>query len=557
MTEAPGEIGGTPWAWQQKEQCLRLLLEAVAGAMGGYAVILLDVQGRITSWDGGAEYLIGYRREDVFGKHFSFFYATEDILSGKPGDDLQHALVGPVRGDVLRMRKDGTNFWADTVLTALRDESGALRGYGIVLHDITERKAAEAERLQLLVSAQRARQQAEEANRLKDEFLAAVSHELRTPLSSILGWVRVLSARKTPDPASLAKGITIIERNTKALAQLIDDLLDISRIVTGKLKLEVLPVDLRQIIDAALDSARPAAEAKGLVLEKEFDGDGASVGLVRGDADRLQQVVWNLLSNAIKFTPERGRVRIKLKSAPGQAIIEVEDTGAGIPPDFLPYVFDRFRQADGSAVRKHGGLGLGLAIVRHLVELHGGTVQAMSEGEGQGARLSVRLPCPTGDEPECEPSARELATGMASAPGPGVDAPVTAVTPLAGVRILLVEDDTDIRELLAETLTYQGAEVQTAIGVTQALSVLGRWWPDVLVSDIFMPGEDGYSLIRKVRALPLPGARTLPAIALTGHAQARDRTRVLAVGFQMHVPKPVDPGELAMAISRLLEAMRR
>jgi signal transduction histidine kinase len=383
----------------------------------------------------------------------------------------------------------------------------------------------------------RAKQQAEEANRMKDEFLATLSHELRTPLNAMLGWAQVLRLGKL-DPAASARALETIERNARSQAQLIADLLDVSRIITGKLRLDLQPVELRRIIEAVLDSVRPAADAKGIRLQVALDPLASPV---LGDADRLQQVVWNLLSNAIKFTPQEGSVEVRLRQTPTSAEMRVSDSGVGIRPDFLPYVFDRFRQAEGSITRSHGGLGLGLSIVRHLVELHGGTVEVQSEGEGKGAAFTVHLPVRSSLSEEILPlvaSERQI--------GPWGNPAL-----LAGLRILVVEDEADTRELLVTALEQCGAQVIAVPSAAAALEQLDSGPADVLVSDLGMPDEDGYSLIRKVRARAPGQGGSVPAAALTAYARAEDRSRVLASGFQMHLPKPIDPGDLVNMVASL------
>jgi signal transduction histidine kinase len=401
--------------------------------------------------------------------------------------------------------------------------------------EIRVREWAEQERARLLDLEQVARKQAEEANRTKDEFLATLSHELRTPLNAILGWVQVLRMGKL-DPAAAAKALETIERNARSQAQLIADLLDVSRIITGKLRLDFKPVDLRRIIDSALESVRPAADAKGIGLDLSISPLASPV---LGDSDRLQQVTWNLLSNAIKFTSRGGAVAVRLREVGGNAVIQVSDTGIGIRPDFLPYVFDRFRQAEGSITRTHGGLGLGLSIVRHLIELHGGTAEVESAGEGQGATFIIRLPLRA--ELADDPLDRTAVTmGVFNAPDL-----------LAGVRVLVVEDEVDTRDLLVVALQQCGAEVAAFGSVPEALAAIDAAVPDVLVSDIGVPGEDGYSLIRKVRARGPGRGGDLPAAALTAYARAEDRVRALEAGYQTHLAKPVDPAELVAAVGRL------
>ncbi|AKT43946.1 hybrid sensor histidine kinase/response regulator [Chondromyces crocatus] len=371
---------------------------------------------------------------------------------------------------------------------------------------------------------------AQEANRLKDEFLSVVSHELRTPLNAILGWARILRTGAMPD-ASRAKALETIERNASLQAKLVEDLLDASRIVSGKLQLELGQVDLARVIQAAVDSVALAAQAKGIALEVDAPGPA----LVRGDAGRLQQVVWNLLANAIKFTPREGQVTVRLESGEADTFrVIVSDSGQGIEEDFLPHVFERFRQADATVTRKHGGLGLGLAIVRQLVEAHGGTVQAESAGGGQGATFTVELP---------------RAGGRVERPSL-VD-PVEEMPSLAGMRVLVVDDEVDAAELVQSVLATAGAQVRVAHSAEGALEVLSAWKPDLLISDIGMPDVDGYTLMRQVRAMSREAGGAVPAIALTAFAQEEDRVRALSAGYQLHVTKPVDPRALAVAVSNL------
>jgi PAS domain S-box-containing protein len=395
----------------------------------------------------------------------------------------------------------------------------------------------------------RARQRVEEANRMKDEFLATLSHELRTPLTAILGWARMLSAGQL-DETNTARALETIERNAKAQSQLIEDILDVSRVITGKLRLEVQPVDLASVIEAAVDGVLPTANARGIRLQRVLDSE---TSMVSGDPARLQQVVWNLLSNALKFTPKGGRVQIRLERINSHVEIIVTDTGQGISPDVLPYVFERFRQADSTTTRKHGGLGLGLAIVRHLVEMHGGTVEAESAGVGQGATFTVKLPLVV---------VRSLDVGRstdakrvhptASSSGVPFDCPPE----LDGLHILIVDDEEDTRELLTMVLEKCGAKITAVSSAAEGLAALKTSRPDVLISDLGMPDEDGYSLIKKVRALPGADGGQTPAAALTAYARVEDRMRVLRSGFQIHLPKPVEPAELVAVVVNLAGRIR-
>jgi PAS domain S-box-containing protein len=404
-----------------------------------------------------------------------------------------------------------------------------------------------AHRAALAIENARLYREAQEVNRLKDEFLATLSHELRTPLTAVLGWTRLLGTGQL-DAETSKRAMDTIERNAQSQVQLIDDILDVSRVIRGKLRLNVRPVELAPVIESAVDSVRPAAEAKGIRLQVVLD---RQAGPVSGDPDRLQQVVWNLLSNAIKFTPKDGRVQILLARVDSHLEVTVTDTGQGIAPSFIPYVFDRFRQADPTTTRTHGGLGLGLAIVRHLVELHGGTVRAESAGQGAGSTFRVLLPLLAMQPAEPPPAAQPAATHSAApASGPNgfhLDCPPE----LSGLRVLVVEDDADSRELLIAVLRQCEAEVMAVSRAADALDALDSWRPDVLVSDIEMPDEDGYTLIRKVRARPAERGGQIPAAALTAYARSEDRMRALVAGFQIHVPKPVEPAELVTVVASL------
>ncbi|HJR08549.1 MAG TPA: PAS domain S-box protein [Pyrinomonadaceae bacterium] len=407
------------------------------------------------------------------------------------------------------------------------------------LYDAAQRARDEAE--QVAEEKERLYVDAQESSRLKDEFLATVSHELRTPLTAILGWAHMLRTGQF-NSDSAAKAFETIERNARAQAQLIDDLLDVSRIITGKLRIDVRPVDPNSFIEAAIESVRPAAEAKGVRVQKIVD---TGVVTVSGDPVRLQQVVWNLLSNAIKFTPRGGRVQVRLERINSHVEIGVSDSGSGIAQEFLPYVFDRFRQADQRTTRQYGGLGLGLSIVRHLVELHGGTVRAESQGEGQGATFTVLLPVApvyhsTGQQVRVHPAARDTL--------PSYECPDR----LDGLRILAVDDEPDTREMLKAGLGQCGADVTVVGSASEALEAMSRAVPDLLISDIGMPDEDGYELIRRVRELPAEGGGKVPAIALTAYARVEDRMQALRAGYQMHVPKPVELAELVAVAASLV-----
>ncbi|NDJ20184.1 response regulator [Nostoc sp. B(2019)] len=389
-----------------------------------------------------------------------------------------------------------------------------------------------AQRAAIAIDNARLYQQAQEANRIKDEFLAIVSHELRTPLNSMIGWVHMIRNRKL-DAATISKALETIERNAKIQTKVIDDILDISRIVRGQIRLNTRKVDLIPVINGAIEALRPTAEIKNIQIEFNFD---PSVGQVMGDAERLQQVVWNLLSNAIKFTPSGGRVEVHLKQVNSNAQITVSDTGQGISAEFLPYIFERFSQADSTTTRANNGLGLGLAIVRYLVEMHSGTVYAVSEGEGRGATFTVQLPI-------VEPAPERLINHS--------EEKFHHLTSLDHLQVLLVEDNPDTRELIAFILEQSGANVTAVGSVNEALETLAQFKPDVLLSDIGMPEEDGYSLIRKIRAQETGQKQKLPAIALTAFARDEERILILQAGFQAHISKPVEPDELVTIVTNI------
>lgn len=410
--------------------------------------------------------------------------------------------------------------------------------------EVAERKQAEEARAEMLVREQAARREAETANKTKDEFLATLSHELRTPLTAILGWAQLMRKGGLDEEAQ-TRALETIRRNAQAQSQLIDDLLDVSRIITGKLHLDLSPVEIKHIVEAAIESIRPAAEANGIELAADL---GDATPTVNGDAHRLQQVVWNLLSNAVKFTPDGGRIVVRLIAEKRRATITVTDTGHGIPAEYLPVIFDRFRQVDGTTTRTHGGLGLGLAIARHLVELHGGEVSANSDGVGQGATFTVRLPFHAQTLDQEQHTDGEIAP-QASEENMGDGIKSTSL--LENLRVLIVEDEQDTREMIATVLVQCGAEVRSSASAAEALEAFKVWTPDVLVSDIGMPGEDGYSLLRKLRAITPQGNLHLPSLALTAYASVEDRTRALTAGFQMHLAKPVEPVELIAIIASL------
>ena len=569
------------------------------------AVIEWDSDFRVSRWSASAERLFGWTPDEVLGKYVSdwHFVFDEDVDAVAQLTNRQR--MGAELLGLLRNRnytKDGAVLYCEWYNSVLHDENGTLVSVLSLVLDVTARTLAEEERAALLARERDLRQRAEEADRLKDEFLATLSHELRTPLTSILGWATLIRNGEVDRTENLDRALEIIERNARSQARLIDDLLDVSRIITGNLQLDVRPLNVAPIVEAAIDALRPAADAKGIQIETELDDASC---LVSGDPNRLRQVIWNLLMNGIKFTPRGGRVSLRLECFASSPIpllpssplhsshvrLTVSDTGDGISPEFLPYVFHRFRQEEGSISRKAGGLGLGLAVVRHLVELHGGSVGAESAGPGKGSTFTVDLPLAL-DRRENDRSDNNLQEAddeqnaferrrtdgeraseevLASAIKSGGAGRVTkmGVRPLAGVRVLLVEDDDDSRNLLSLILNRYGAEVISTSSSAEALDSYMQKTPDVVISDIGMAEEDGYELIRRLRMLPLQGSLLpqqsaisnqqsampllIPAIALTGYATIKDRDRALAAGYQLHLAKPVEPDELVAAILNLLD----
>ena len=530
-------------ALRLSEERIRLLVEGVSD----YAIFMLDPNGYVMTWNGGAERIKGYRADEIIGQHFSKFYPLDVVESGWPEHELQVATeTGRFEDEGWRVRKDGTRFWANVTITALRDESGQLQGFAKLTRDLSERKRTEAleadgmQRQEMLEAERSARIAAQRAARMKDEFLATLSHELRTPLNSILGWTQILRRQGTPKPEDFQRAMEVIERNTRAQAQLIEDLLDLSRIMSGRIRLDVQQTAIVDVVRGAIESAEPTAQTKGVRLESILDPRG---GTVSGDPSRLQQIVWNLLSNAIKFTPKGGKVQVLLQRINSHIEVSVSDTGIGIPAGFLPYVFDRFSQKDGSTTRSQGGLGLGLAISKQLVELHGGSLHAKSPGEGQGATFIVNLPL-TILETDTEAANRVHPTHPA--------AEEQSILPnLAGVHALVVDDEADARDLIQRVLQEQGATVSVVASGEEAMRIMENSEPDIVISDIGMPDMDGYQLMRRIRASERQGRR-IPAVALTAFARAEDRKRALLAGYQSHVAKPVDTAELVIVIAGLV-----
>jgi PAS domain S-box-containing protein len=529
------------------------------------ACVVTDRRLRIIDWNPAAERVFGYRRDEAIGRA-----GDELLLSPEALVALAEQLAGLRRGAIIEhsvvenVARDGRVILCEWHNTPLRDGDGRMIGVLAMADDITARMAAERElrasqaklaselaemarlqrdREQLLDSERRARAEAERAARLKDDFLATLSHELRTPLSAITAWSDLI--RMAPhDVARVSRGAEIIGRNARAQSQLVGDLLDLSRISSGKMRLDVHRVDLPAVVEVAVEAVRPAAEARSIQLHLAIE---PPTGSVHGDASRLQQIVWNLVSNAVKFTPEGGRVRVDVASVGSQVEIRVSDTGKGITAGFLPHVFERFRQADPSAAREHGGLGIGLALVKELTELHGGSVAASSEGEGRGATFSVALPLAT-ITTEADGSVRlhpRVPAALSLADLGGLQ--------LAGIRVLVVDDEADGLEVIQQILADSEAEVTAARSVDEALDALDRETFDVLLSDIGMPRRDGYELIAEVRKRGL----AMPAAAVTAFVRSEDRTRALLSGFQAHLAKPLEASELLAVVASLAGRLGR
>ncbi len=504
-----------------------LLLSAIVDSSDD-AIISKNLNGIVTSWNRSAQRVFGYTAEEMVGQPILRLLPPENqeeetrILARlRRGERVDHY-------ETVRVCKDGRRIDVSLTISPIRNASGKIIGASKIARDITEQKRAVA-RLAI------ANEELARANRLKGEFISTLSHELRTPLNAILGWIQLLKEKPSPD--DVEQGLIVIERNVRAQSQLIEDLLDMSRIESGKLALDVQRLDLPAVVHAAIESVEPAALAKCIRLSSTF---GSLDGSVMADKNRLQQIVWNLLINAIKFTPKGGSVRVTIERVHSHVEIAVADTGAGIAPEFIHQIFDRFSQGDSSTTRRHGGLGLGLSIVKHLVELHGGTVRASSPGLDQGATFVVSLPVLT--------VAESADRGTMQMRNQAADEPAWK-RELNGVDLLLVDDDVDSAAVLRRILERRGAKVRTAASMEEALACFKEAMPDVLVSDIGMPEHDGYELIERIRALP--DGQTVPAVALTALARSEDRTRAVRAGFQMHVAKPVDAFELIAIVGNL------
>ncbi len=508
------------------------------------AIITIDEDSTLLFVSQSTERIFGYAPEELLGKPLTMLM-PEYLRHLHQAGIKRYAETGQKHIDwaaieLPGLHKDGREIPLEISFSEFISQ-GKRRFSGIA-RDTSDRKRAAREREALLLAERRTAEELREANRLKDEFLSTVSHELRTPLTAILGWAHLLRLGQLGEGGAV-EALETIERNARAQSHLIDDLLDVSRIITGKLRLDVRQIDPGTFIESAIEAVRPAADAKNVRIQKVMD---TGVVTVAADPARMQQVVWNLVSNAIKFTPKGGRVQVRLERINSHIEIAVSDTGVGIKPEFLPHVFERFRQADQTTTRQHSGLGLGLAIVRHLVDLHGGTVEAESTGEGHGATFIVRLPLvsvhqKTKRDERVHPTARDTRSSL--------DCPER----LDGMKVLVVDDEVDTRTLLRAGLSQCGAEVTCVASAREALEVIEKERPALLVSDIGMPGEDGYELIRKVRALPAERGGRTPAIALTAYARTEDRLRALRAGYQMHVSKPVELAELVTVMASLVQ----
>jgi PAS domain S-box-containing protein len=502
------------------------------------AIVSKDLNGIIRTWNPAAEKMFGYTAAEAVGRHITLIIPSE---RRHEEDEVQERIRRGMADhfETVRIRKDGTMVDISLTVSPVRSTAGEIIGASKIARDISDRKRAEEELRLSLARERAAREEAEGASRAKDEFLAVLSHELRTPLNAVYGWANILKSGEV-DEATAARGLDAIVRNSNAQVQLIDDLLDVSRIVSGKMRLDVQKVDLDLVVKAALDSMSPAAAAKSIRLHTVLD---PRAGPITGDPNRLQQVVWNLVSNAVKFTPRGGRIQIHLQRIDSHVELVVSDTGQGIGPELLPFLFERFRQGDSSTTRQHEGLGLGLALVKYLTELHGGTVSAYSLGAGKGATFTVKLPLTIVQAaPETEPGEHPTAARTVRAlAGPRLD----------GLRILVVDDDQDSLDLASAILSGAGAVVTTSRSAAEALELVRHGRPDVLISDIEMPGEDGYALIRKVRGLDRSSGGATPAVALTAYGRVEDRLRTISAGYSMHVPKPVQPVELTTIVASL------
>ena len=525
---------------QRRAQITQARLAAIVDSSDD-AIVSKTLQGVITSWNASAERIFGWSAAEAVGQHITLiippeYHAEETQVLARlaRGERIGHF-------ETVRQRKDGSRLPVSLTVSPIRDATGTVVGASKVARDISERRLVEHARQLLLEQEQKARSEAEALNRSKDQFLATLSHELRTPLNAIYGWARMFMEGRL-DPAATQNAAQAIVRNSRIQVQLIEDLFDVSRVITGKMRLDVRAMNVLAALEAAVETTRPAAAAKAIRFDTTLDPRAAPI---MGDPDRIQQVAWNLLSNAVKFTPKGGRVQLHLRRVNSHIEIIVSDTGEGIAPEHLPHIFERFRQADEGPTRRHAGLGIGLSLVKHLVELHGGHVTAFSPGLGQGSTFTVTLPVSVLHQPP-PPSAPVGARSTEA-----IDTESVKPVSLRDLRVLVVDDDGEGRELAALILINAGAEIRTAASASHAVSLLVEWAPDVLVSDLEMPEEDGYSLLRRARREMALRGRRLPALALTAYGRWEDRVRVLAAGFNLHLAKPADPTELVLAVASL------
>ncbi|HEU0173051.1 MAG TPA: response regulator [Blastocatellia bacterium] len=529
---------------REREAWLKTVMSSI-----GDAVITTDLEGRVTLINPVAQEMVGWTEAEAGGRPLAEVFRIINEQTRQPSENpitgvLQEVPSAGLANYTLLVARDGRETPVDGSAAPIKDERGIFIGVVLIFRDITGRKRMEKAREQSLRYEQEARREAEiarrraeEASRSKDEFLAMVSHELRTPLNHIIGWITMLRGGNLQSDKA-KKAFDTIERNVRTQARLIDDLLDVSRIIAGKLLIEPRQIEIAKVVEAAAESIGPAAAGKGVNFIKTVVPEA---GVVSGDPDRLQQAIGNLLSNAFKFTPKGGHVELRLTRVNSQIKIAVSDDGQGISPDFLPHVFDRFRQQDATTGRQHGGLGLGLAIVRHLVELHGGSVSAESAGEGRGATFTITLPAASAHATPSGEARRSPIIGESQAGMPSLN----------GLRVLLVDDLADARELITLALATQGAEVRAAASAAEGLSMLGEWRPDVILSDIAMPGEDGYTFIRKVRKLSEESGGMIPAATMTAYVESKERLRSFEAGYQAHITKPVEWAELIMIVANL------
>lgn len=523
---------------RQSTEVFQLLVSSVRD----YAIFMLDPGGHITTWNAGAERIKGYRPDEIIGRHFSTFYTEEDLRDGKPARELEIAREeGSVEDEGWRVRKDGTRFWANVIITAVFDSHRELRGFAKVTRDMTERKRAEETQralleqreARLLAEEERSRAEAsyrvaQEANRAKDEFLMTLSHELRTPMTAILGWSRMLPTI-SPDDPMFPEAVESIASGAQLQARLIDDILDVSRIVSGKLRLAPEAVDVARLIASSVDGVKSTADAKQITITTSLE---PRLGIMIADTTRIHQVIWNLLTNAVKFTPRQGSVQVSARRTASHVLISVSDNGEGIDPRFLPHIFEPFRQAESPQTRVHGGLGLGLSIVRYIIEAHGGTVSAESAGRGQGATFTVTLPVRSASA-GTDPTRNAMSNTFLHRDR------------LRGVEIVLVDDESESRKMVATVLRAAGANVLPLDSAAAALEAIAQRRPDLVITDIAMPAMDGYALMRALRVLD--GGATLKIVALSAFP-ARDGA---SSEFDAYLTKPIDPFQLVNEIARI------